>query len=177
MPRLPATRTDLRRRRGLLAASALLWAPRSQALEAARGKVVLSVTGLIDRSNTAQGVDFDMAMLESLPQHGFTTATPWFKAPRRFSGPLLRELLATVGAGAAARMLYAVALNNYKVEIPIDDASRYAVLLATRLDGEPMSVRDKGPLFIVYPFDDSSELRSERYYSRSAWQLRRLEVR
>ena len=73
-------------------------------------------------------------------------------------------------------MLYAVALNNYKVEIPIDDASRYAVLLATRLDGEPMSVRDKGPLLVIYPFDAHPELRSAVYYSRSAWQLRSIEV-
>jgi hypothetical protein len=40
-----------------------------------------------------------------------------------------------------------------------------------------MAVRDKGPLFIVYPFDSRSDLRSERYYSRSAWQLRALEVK
>ena len=40
----------------------------------------------------------------------------------------------------------------------------------------PMSVRDKGPLFIIYPFDESEDLRSERYYSRSAWQLKHLEV-
>ena len=50
-------------------------------------------------------------------------------------------------------------------------------VLATRLDDKPMPVREKGPLFIIYPFDESEELRSERYYSRSAWQLRTLEVK
>ena len=39
-----------------------------------------------------------------------------------------------------------------------------------------MAVRDKGPLFIVYPYDSDEVLRSERYYNRSAWQLKSLEI-
>ena len=57
------------------------------------------------------------------------------------------------------------------------DGFGLGMLLATRLDGQAMTVREKGPLFIVYPFDDSAELRQERYYARSAWQLRTLEVK
>ena len=145
------------------------------ALEPAKGKVLLSISGRIDRANAAGRADFDLAMLDALPQHSFVTGTPWFKSARKFSGPLLRELLAAVGA--QGQTLVAVALNDYKVEIPLDDVRRYPVLLATRLDDEPMRVRDKGPLFIIYPFDASADLRSERYYSRSAWQLRHLELR
>jgi hypothetical protein len=69
-----------------------------------------------------------------------------------------------------------VALNNYKIEIPFDDAQRYDMVLATRLNHKPMAVREKGPLFIVYPFHTDANLRSERFYSRSAWQLRTIEV-
>jgi hypothetical protein len=39
-----------------------------------------------------------------------------------------------------------------------------------------MPVRDKGPLFIIYPFDTDASLRSERYYSRAAWQLKSIEI-
>ena len=49
-------------------------------------------------------------------------------------------------------------------------------MLARLFDGKPMPVREKGPLFIIYPFDADERLRSERYYSRSAWQLRTIEV-
>jgi hypothetical protein len=35
-------------------------------------------------------------------------------------------------------------------------------------------VRDKGPLFIVYPYDSKPELKSQTYYGRSAWQLAKL---
>jgi hypothetical protein len=40
-----------------------------------------------------------------------------------------------------------------------------------------MRIREKGPLFIVYPFDTKAELRSELYYNRAAWQLHRLQIR
>jgi hypothetical protein len=39
-----------------------------------------------------------------------------------------------------------------------------------------MPVRDKGPLFIVYPYDSDTRLQSQTYYSRSAWQVCKLLV-
>jgi hypothetical protein len=168
----PTRRLALRQ---CLAAAALLATGAARALDAPKGKVVLSVVGQVGTTNVEGRADFDMAMLEALPQHSFTTSTPWFKEPRRFSGPLLRDVLAASGAKGTG--LRAVALNDYKVEIPVDDALRHKVLMATRLDGQPMPVREKGPLFIIYPYDESADLRSERYYSRSAWQLRTLEIR
>ena len=150
-------------------------APWVQALDAAPGKVVLSVAGNVTKANAGAKADFDMAMLEKLPQHSFTTATPWYPQPKTFTGPLLRDVLAA--AGAKGVLLRAVALNDYKIEIPAGDADKFDVIVARLLDGQPMPVREKGPLFIVYPFDSSTELRSERYYSRSAWQLRTLEVK
>jgi hypothetical protein len=59
----------------------------------------------------------------------------------------------------------------------MSDFARYNVLLALKRDGEYMPVRDKGPLFIVYPFDSNPDLRHQRFYSRSAWQLARIVVR
>lgn len=171
-----ALRSPLARRHALLTLAGLVCGTSAQALDAPTGKVLLSVSGSIGITNAPGRADFDLAMLDALPQHAFTTSTPWFKVPRHFSGPLLRDVLAAAGAGNA-RTLKAVALNNYKAEIPAEDARSFKMIMATRLDDKPMSLREKGPLFIVYPFDDSAELRQERYYSRSAWQLRALEVK
>jgi hypothetical protein len=44
------------------------------------------------------------------------------------------------------------------------------------MNGAEMSIRDKGPLWIVYPYDASDDFRSEVVYSRSIWQLDRIEV-
>jgi len=144
------------------------------ALDTPAGPVVLTVQGRVRKPNQGDKAQFDMAMLERLPQHSFVTRTPWYPVPRKFTGPLLRDVLATCGAeGSNVR---ATALNDYRVDLPFADAQRFDVLVARLLDDKPMAVRDKGPLFIIYPFDSSAELRTTVYYSRSAWQLKSIEV-
>jgi hypothetical protein len=145
------------------------------ALELPKGKVVLTIDGQISRTNAPQRADFDLDMLAALPQHVIRTHTPWHKGLQTFTGPLLRDVLAQ--AGASGQHLLAVALNDYRVELPMDDVKTFEVVLARLHNGEPMRVRDLGPLFIVYPFDSDERLRSDPYYRRSAWQLRSLTVR
>lgn len=163
-----------RRRTLILGTCAALACASALALDAPQGKVVLSLSGQVAEARPGQGVDFDMAMLAALPQHTIRTTTPWHAEARSYSGPLLRDVLAA--AGAKGEQLKAVALNRYKVDIPSADAQRWPVIVARLVDGQPMAIRDKGPLFVIYPFDSDTELRSERYYSRSAWQLRGIEV-
>jgi len=59
--------------------------------------------------------------------------------------------------------------------VPADDA-KLDTILATKLDGKLMSVRDKGPLMLVYPFDLDQGLYNEKYFSRSVWQIKEIEV-
>ena len=66
--------------------------------------------------------------------------------------------------------------HDYAVEIPVSDSVEDGPILAYELNGAPMSVRDKGPLWLVYPYDQNPEYRSEVIYSRSIWQLDRIEV-
>lgn len=146
----------------------------ARALDRPQGKVVLSLTGKILRPNGEGRADFDMDMLAALPQTTITTRTPWDKEPRRFTGPLLRDVLAA--AGAQGSSLQAIALNDYRIDIPAEDARLFDVIVARLLDDQPMRVRDRGPLFIMYPFDSKAELRAQRYYARAAWQLRSLDV-
>jgi hypothetical protein len=148
-----------------------IWA---HALDRPAGVVVLTITGRLRTPNAGDRAIFDMAMLEQLPQRSFVTRTPWYPEPKKFTGPLLRDVLAACGAQGSN--LRAFALNDYRVDLPFEDAQRHDVLLARLLDDKPMAVRDKGPLFIIYPFDSSAELRNTVYYSRSAWQLKTIDV-
>ncbi len=153
----------------------LLGAAPAQALMAPTDNVVLTLSGRVRSPNDGKLAQFDMPMLEALPQTSFATLTPWWARPRRFTGPLLRDVLAAAGAlGVTLRL---GALNDYRVDMPYQDAERFDVIVARLLDDRPMAVRDKGPLFVVYPFDARPELHSAVYYSRSAWQLRTIEVR
>jgi hypothetical protein len=159
---------------GIAGAALAARAPAVLALESPRGTVVLTVSGRVALPNDGPRAVFDMAMLEQMPQSSFTTKTPWYAQPRKFTGPLLRDVLAA--AGAQGTTLRALALNDYRVDIPFADAQLHDMLLARLLDDRPMPVRDKGPLFIIYPFDSKPELRNAVYYSRSAWQLKAVEV-
>lgn len=155
--------------------AALLAASNAQALEPPTGPVILTIDGAITQTNRGPQAQFDMKMLEKLPQHSFSTQTPWYPSAVTFTGPLLRDVLAAVGAKGTK--ITAVALNDYKTEIPADDASKHDVIVARLMNNRPMPIREKGPLFIVYPFDTKAELRSELYYNRAAWQLNALHIR
>ena len=91
---------------GLLLAAA--WPVR--ALVAASGPVVLTVGGRVRMPNQGDAAHFDMTMLAALPQTSFSTRTPWYAQPRRFTGPLLRDVL--VAAGAQGDVIRLTALNE-----------------------------------------------------------------
>ena len=144
------------------------------ALEAVNGPVVLSLSGNVLEKNTPRGADFDLQSLEKLPQHSFTTHTPWDKHPVKFTGPYLRDVLAV--AKAHGKVINAVAVNDYKTEIPFTDASDFDVILALKMNERSISVRTKGPLFIVYPYHSKPVLQDKGYRDRSAWQVRLLHI-
>lgn len=144
------------------------------ALDAPKERPILQVTGKIAEKNAGDSARFDMKMIEALPQHSFTTSTPWFDKPVKFTGPLLSDVLAAVKASGST--VSAVAINDYKINIPVSDANKFKVIVARQIDDKPIPVREKGPLFVVYPFDSASELRNSTYYERSIWQLKALDI-
>src|ERR1700688_718741 len=158
---LPAAALILLGARGLVAAAPLA---------APADKPILTITGNITTTNADGAALFDRAMLEKLGMVSFETTTPWYSGVTKFEGVSMAKLLAEVGAKGTRLVVFA--LNDYSSEIPIEDIERYGVTLALKRIGEYMRVRDKGPLFIVYPYDSAPELKSQKFYSRSAWQVK-----
>ena len=145
------------------------------ALGSPRGEAVLTVMGNVGVHNAGATAVFDHDMLDALPQREIRTSTEWTDGVKVFRGPLVSDVLAA--ARASGNVAVATALNDYSVEIPVSDFSAYPVILATSMDGETLTVRNKGPLWIVYPRDDYAELRNSEMNSRWIWQLRSLEIR
>lgn len=145
------------------------------ALQPPTGDVVLRVSGSIANTTDGDAALFDMAALESLPATAVVTTTAWTEGETEFEGVLLRDLLAAVGA--EGNSLHAIAINDYAIDIPAGDARAYDVLIAYRMNGAPMSVRDKGPLWIIYPISQHTELEGPETEAKMIWQLRELEVR
>lgn len=148
---------------------------RAGSLAAPQGTPILTVTGRIAETNAGRAAQFDMAMLKALPGRVTETETPWTKGRVRFEGPLGSALLDAIGAtGTTLRI---VALNDYAVDVPAADFRKWPVILAVSKDGKPMTVREKGPIFVIYPFDLDASLYNEKIFARSAWQVKSIEVR
>jgi hypothetical protein len=170
----PATLTRLCAAAAVAALATLGQPAEAQQLAAPTGKVILSISGAIGNTNSDGKLELDMALLQSLPQHEFATSTIWTEGMSSFQGVLLQDLLAA--AGATGTSLTLTALNDYQIVMPAADAGPEGPLVAFLLNGEEMPVRDKGPLWVVYPYDSKADYRTEQAYARSIWQLYRIEV-
>jgi hypothetical protein len=118
--------------------------------------VILTVTGAIVNTNAPGRADFDRATLMHLGLSKLVTWRPWTEGEIAFEGVLARRLMAAVGATGTE--VHATALNQSEETIPLADFQSYDVLLALRMNGRPMRVRDKGPVWIVYPWSTHPEL-------------------
>lgn len=138
------------------------------------GPVILSVSGAIDQLNHNKPIQFDRAMLESLPSYQITTTNPWEEGLHTYRGFHPQDLLKQLDSDGD--LLRISALNHYITEIPLSDFELYDALIAYEMDYKNMSVRQKGPLMVIYNFDAHTKLRSETYYGRSIWQIHAIEV-
>lgn len=119
---------------------------------------------------------FTLETLDALEQSAYETDNAFVDAPSEFSGPLIRTVMADLGIDAAGYSeVRLTAINEYAVNVPISDVVDYDVMLATRRDGDEMSVRDKGPIWIMYPISQHDELQDSIYSSRLIWQLESLQ--
>lgn len=136
------------------------------------GKPILSIEGRIKVVNAGDKAIFDRRMLEDMDMVSITTSTPWFDNPVTFEGVALKDLMTRVDASGDT--VVAIALNDYRTTIPLADFYERGAILAIKRDGKYMPISDKGPLFIIYPYDSDPALQSQKYYGRSVWQLSRL---
>lgn len=146
----------------------------AQSLTQPTGPVILTVSGQVGITNGADVAEFDLEMMDALEQRVTLTETPWHEGQQEFTGPRLSDVMAA--AGASGSELRIIAVNDYSATMPWADIEAAPVILATRHNGAEMSVRQHGPLFVIYPFDEQPELRNEVYFSRSVWQVAAIEV-
>ncbi|MRG70939.1 molybdopterin-dependent oxidoreductase [Alphaproteobacteria bacterium HT1-32] len=139
------------------------------------GEIILTVTGQIAHTNRDGAADFDMAMLEALEATEINTKTHWTKGASVYRGVRLDRFLSYLGA--RGKTLNAVALNDYRVVIPVDTMVNADAIIAYRQDGDYMRVRKYGPLWIVVPEEKNQPVNGTyRLNAFLVWQLRKLEV-
>ena len=159
----------LRRLGASLLAAALMLGAQSAAAE--DPMLVLRNAAIPDAEVTLSEAD-----LLAMPQVTVRTRTSFTDGVVTFVGPLARDAVALIPVGPATTV-HLVAANAYSYDIPLSDLTEFDVILAMSANGDRLSIRDKGPIWLMYPLDDHAELQEQRYNHRLVWQLVEMELR
>lgn len=139
--------------------------------------VVLTVKGRIGTTNVGDTLQFDMATLERLGTIEYRVDDKLAEGRvATFTGVPLENVLEVAKADPDATTLATTALNDYTVDIPVADAARYPVMLATTVDGQRMPVDRYGPVRVIYPYG-AYGLKPPVADEKLIWQLSTIEVR
>ena len=153
----------------LKAGNGLIFAMASAGTSSTASPVVLTVEYKDKQTQLAVLSKFTIADLMLLPATKFTTSTIWTAEEQTFTGVELAELIKHLEI--EAHVLHAVALDEYYFDLPISDAVPGGAIVAYLNNGKRMTVREKGPLWIVYPYDKNEKFQTEEIYARSVWSL------
>lgn len=124
---------------------------------------------------TATVAQLDLAAIKGLGSVTFETTTPWTDGKIVFEAVPGDRLLPLLGDGGS--VVQATALDDYSVEIPLDDFKSGKAHIAYSMNGEPLEEGAFGPYWIVYRYDSDPALTDEPHQARSIWQLKSLSVR
>ncbi|HYJ59399.1 MAG TPA: hypothetical protein VEW64_08660 [Methyloceanibacter sp.] len=134
-------------------------------MEAPKEMTVLTVTGEIGNTNRGafdsdkdslfsrlniafdRAFAFDRPMLLRLKQGRVVAKTTELGRDAVFTGPLLKEVLAAVGAAPAK--LSVVAVNNYEGWLAPEDIDGSDWILALEVDGAPLGLGQQGPIWLI----------------------------
>ena len=137
--------------------------------EAPAGGVVLTVAGNVANSNRPAYRDkldvvfrhhertfdrafaFDRAMLERLGTTELRIEHPGWGGPMTVSGPRLADVLET--AGCPGGPLATLALDGFRTTISREAVGAHDWVVATRGEGRPLGIGERGPLWLVFDVD------------------------
>lgn len=137
-------------------------------------ETILTVSGT-GPDGTRISTDYSAEEIRALPRQSVLTNNNFIDEASSFTGPSLRDLLGEIVIERDSEVLL-TALNDYSVTMPGAHILDYNVIAAHDINGVAMTVRDKGPLWVIYPMDEHEELQKPRYNNYLVWQLRSIEV-
>lgn len=135
------------------AASTTGEASKVQQIPKPAGKVVLAVKGVASGNSGAHLTKLDLRTIKSLPSVTLRVDEPFVKTKMSFTGVRLSELLAVTGVPRSSGRIYMHALDDYHVTFSRQDLVSSGALLATSADGAAMSLKEGGPIRVVFPGD------------------------
>lgn len=95
-----------------------------------------------------------MDALNSLEQQTLRTTLEYDEAEHSLQGPLLEQVLQAAGVDVGQAMAQGLQLtlqgiDGYRSQIPLAQAVRWRMLIATQADGVPLAMGGVGPLWAI----------------------------
>lgn len=121
----------------------------------------------------------DMSNLDSMPQETILTSLPAslsITGKNEWSGVSLKYIVDNLGAKEDS-VIELAALNDYVISIPMKSINSYNPVLASRLNGKTISIRNKGPLILIYPFDKYREINTPLYQDYTIWMIHEIRIK
>ncbi len=138
------------------------------------GSVLASDRTVLAFTNNGQTQHWTLSEMIDKADMNVITKTPWTDGLVTFRGVSSRHLLALVDKPKAD--IKVTALNDYWAVIPYEDIVKYNPIFAVMQNEQTMSIRDKGPIWVIYPLTQHNELNNEVLHSRMVWQVASIEL-
>lgn len=111
---------------------------------------------------------FSEQQLQALPQKTFKTKHTWATVAQEFSGPLLTDVIQQICP--QAKEVYLRSLDQYSVTIDVQKVAKYEAILGLKIDGRPLTVREKGPIWLMINTDNLN-VAAHNLDNMLVWQL------
>lgn len=135
-------------------------------------KIILRIDGNVTVANVESATVFDLPMLKALGSETFKSKTEWTEGISTFTGVPLKALIGKIGATGTE--IIATAADSYAISIPMVDLDRYTLLLVYAIDGKELDPTGKGPLWVMYRWDQMTPQEIEDKSPNAVWQLQQL---
>lgn len=116
------------------------------------------------------------AKLLELDQRTIRTSNIYIDGVAEFRGPGAYEVIDFIGRAGADTVRITTATDTF-IDVTLDELRRFGPILAMEMNGEPLTRRNRGPLWLIYPVDDFSELEKPTYYNRLIAHVQEMELR
>ncbi len=157
---------------GLVFGAVLAWFA-STIVSTAQTQPILLRIEVVNATGTPEA-EYQLARsdLAAFPARTFETKTNWTAGVQKFTGVSLFTVIESLNVEANTVEL--IAQNDYSVSIKGSEITADGAMIAYLRNDKPMTLRDKGPLWVVYDYDSNPKFQTETIYTRSIWQLDRM---
>ena len=69
-----------------------------------------------------------------------------------------------------------IALNDYSASVTIENIMKYEPIIAYKMNGKKMKVRNKGPYWLVFNLDKFPEIDNTTFHSQMVWQIGKIMI-